>query len=133
MTKAQLHCPLNADEQRAFNQQISNTQISAQAQQEALWEANNPTLCPPRLTQRYDYALASQESEFMRTAQFTQVSDGYGRPVSRNYIPSSQSDQLLATMRKTIEERAAICRKNGYKPAGYGPSIFGASAWGASQ
>jgi hypothetical protein len=32
---------------------------------------------------------------------------------------------MLARMRKTIEERDAMCREKGFKPAGYVPAIFG--------
>jgi hypothetical protein len=40
------------------------------------------------------------------------------------------SDTLLANMRRTIEERATMCRQKGYKPAGYIPAIFAPSACG---
>lgn len=124
MTKAR-SCPLSPDEKRAFDAEISRRQKAAAAYSEAQWEASNPGKCPRRLTQPYDHDLASQDSNFMQMAQFTLVSDGYGRGVTRVYVPSTFGDQMLARMQETMKKRDDMCRKAGFEPAGFVPPIFG--------
>jgi len=46
------------------------------------------------------------------------------------YVPTELSDTLSANMRKTIEDRAAVCKQTGNQPVGYIPAIFGSPAYG---
>ena len=125
MKKAQMLCRLSPEEQRTFEAKIDRRQRAADAYEKARWEANNPGKCPPRLTQRYDYALANEYTLFMQQSQFAILSDGYGRSATRVYVPCSFGDQMLARMRDTMQERYEMCRKAGYHPAGFVPPVFG--------
>lgn len=125
MAKASMQCRLSREEQKAFEAEIDRRQKAAAEYEKARWEANNPEKCPPRLTQKYDNELVSLYTNFMQLSQFTIVSDGYGRGVSRVYVPSSFGDQMLARMQATMKERDEMCRKAGYQPYGFVPPIFG--------
>lgn len=125
MSKARMGCRLSAEDKRAFDAEISRRQSEAAAYQEAQWLASNPGKCPRRLTQPYDYDLARQYDDFMQQAQFTLVSDGYGRGVTRVYVPSASGDAMLIRMREGMAKRDEMCRKSGYQPAGFVPPIFG--------
>lgn len=123
-TRVKYRCPLSAEEKRTFDAILESRQRQAQAHTEAVWEAKNPGSCPPRLTQPYDYRLAAQYDEFMRSGQFAKMANGYGQPVQRVYVPTPMTDQMLTNMRATMEQRATMCRANNFKPAGFMPPIF---------
>jgi hypothetical protein len=89
--------------------------------------------CPAAISRPYDDRLAEQDGEFMRVAQFTIVSDGYGREPRRMYVSTPLGDQILQNMRKTMADRAAACRSHGYQPFGFVPPIFGVSAYGIPE
>lgn len=125
MTKVSMGCRLSKEEQKAFDAEIDRRQKAAAAYEVARWEANNPGKCPPRLTQKYDYDLSGQYTNFMQLSQFAIVSDGFGRGVRRVYVPSAFGDQMLARMQATMKERDEMCRKAGYQPYGFIPPIFG--------
>lgn len=125
MAKAAGGCRLSREEQKAFEAEIARRTKAADDAQKARWEANNPEKCPPRLTQKSDYELMTLYQNFMELSQFTIVSDGFGRGVSRVYVPSAFGDQMLARMQASMKERAEMCRKAGYQPYGFVPPIFG--------